>query len=244
MSFKRAQFDLDKVQERINEERTQYRDKVGALEDASEEKQIQLNRQNEEIRGLTDENHRLKNTIVNKDSQNQQLEKFYEKEKERREAETGELRRMLDDEKARAVAAVREAEQASTKIYMFEKQAENSERHVKEKEKRIDELTEVIDKLRKQQIETAKAQLRQIDALKQAKDDGIDERSQSLQIKLNAKAADMERMENLLIEMHKKTDEQKQEKFDSDLECKEATRSMNRIQKDFELLQQDAQSQR
>ena len=48
--------------------------------------------------------------MVNKDSQNQQLEKFYEKEKERREAETGELRRMLDEEKARAVAAIREAE--------------------------------------------------------------------------------------------------------------------------------------
>ena len=40
MSFKRAQFDLDKVQERINTERTQYRDKVDALENACEEKQI------------------------------------------------------------------------------------------------------------------------------------------------------------------------------------------------------------
>ena len=75
---------------------------------------------------LKDENHRLKNTVVNKDSQNQQLEKFYEKEKERREAETGELRRMLDEEKARAVAAIREAEQNSTKIYMFERQAESA----------------------------------------------------------------------------------------------------------------------
>lgn len=64
--------------------------------------------------------------MVNKDSQNQQLEKFYEKEKERREAETGELRRMLDEEKARAVAAIREAEQNSTKIYMFERQAESA----------------------------------------------------------------------------------------------------------------------
>jgi len=94
---------------------------------------------------------------VNKDSQNQQLEKFYEKEKERRETETGELRRMLDEEKARAIAAVREAEQNSTKIYMFQHQAETSELKVKEKEKRIDELTEVIDKLRKQQVETDKA---------------------------------------------------------------------------------------
>ena len=51
----------------------------------------------------------------------------------------------------------------------------------------------------------------------------------------------MDRMENLLIEMHKKMDELKQQKFDADLECKEATRNMTRIQKDFEVLEQDAQ---
>ena len=95
--------------------------------------------------------------MVNKDSQNQQLENFYEKEKERREAETGELRRMLDEEKARAVAAIKEAEQSSTKIFMYERQSETSERQVAEKEKRIAELTEVIDQLRKQQVETEKA---------------------------------------------------------------------------------------
>ena len=47
----------------------------------------------------------------------------------------------------------------------------------------------------------------------------------------------MERMENLLIEMHKKMDETKQDKLDSDVECKETTKQMNRIQKDFEILQ-------
>jgi hypothetical protein len=64
---------------------------------------------------------------------------------------------MLDEEKARAIAAVREAEQNSTKIFMFEHQAETSEQKVIQKEKRIDELTEVIDKLRKQQVETEKS---------------------------------------------------------------------------------------
>ena len=52
----------------------------------------------------------------------------------------------------------------------------------------------------------------------------------------------MERMENLLIEMHKKTDELKQEKYDADLEAKEANQSLTRLQKDHELLQQDARS--
>ena len=128
MQFKRAQFDLEKMQERFQTERTEFRDKVASMESQHEARQDRLNNlsdqldsANTEIRSLTDEIHRLKNTVVNKDSQNQQLEKFYEKEKERREAETSELRRMLDEEKARAVAAIREAEQNSTKIFMFER---------------------------------------------------------------------------------------------------------------------------
>ena len=128
MQFKRAQFDLEKMQERFQTERTEFRDKVASMESQHEARQDRLNNlgdqldsANSEIRSLTDEIHRLKNTVVNKDSQNQQLEKFYEKEKERREAETSELRRMLDEEKARAVAAIREAEQNSTKIFMFER---------------------------------------------------------------------------------------------------------------------------
>lgn len=73
--------------------------------------------------------------------------------------------------------------------------------------------------------------------MKQAKDEGIDERSQSLQIKLNVKESDLERMENLLIEMHKKMDELKQERYDADVEVKEITKSMNRLEKDHEILQ-------
>lgn len=78
--------------------------------------------------------------------------------------------------------------------------------------------------------------MRQLDALKQAKEEGIDERSQSLQIKLNVKEADYERMENLLIEMHKKMDEMKQERYDAEIETKEATKSLNRLEKDHEVL--------
>lgn len=39
MSFKRAQFDLDKVQERIQSERDSFREKIGKLEDDSFAKQ-------------------------------------------------------------------------------------------------------------------------------------------------------------------------------------------------------------
>ena len=43
-------------------------------------------------------------------------------------------------------------------------------------------------------------------------------------------------MENLLIEMHKKTDELKQERYDAELEAKEVNQSLTRLQKDHELL--------
>jgi len=46
----------------------------------------------------------------------------------------------------------------------------------------------------------------------------------------------MERMENLLIEMHKKTDELKNERADTDNEAREANSSLTRLQKDHELL--------
>ena len=132
---------------------------------------------------------------------------------------------MFGSEQERAVSAVREAEQSSTKIYMFERQAEQAEKQVKAKEVRIDELTEMIDSLRKQQVDQEKSHLRQIDALKKAKDEGNDEKSTSLQIKLNVKEAELERMENLLIEMHKKMDSVKEEEVAAQMECKEATRS-------------------
>ena len=50
-----------------------------------------------------------------------------------------------------------------------------------------------------------------------------------MQIRLNGKEAELERMENLLIEMHKRSDELKQEKMDADLEAKETTRTNTRL---------------
>ena len=48
-------------------------------------------------------------------------ERLRSQEKERREAETGELRKLLAQEQRRSEEAVREAEQASTKIFMYER---------------------------------------------------------------------------------------------------------------------------
>jgi len=103
-------------------------------------KQNQLETVQGECAQHKDETHRLKNTIVNKDSQNQVLQQFVDKEKDLREAETTELRKLLKLEQERAIAAIREAEQNTTKIEMFKMQAERAERAVERKEDRCTEL--------------------------------------------------------------------------------------------------------
>lgn len=79
------------------------------------------------MNSLKDECHRLRSTIVNKDSQNESLQKLLDKEKERREAESGELRRLLQQESDKAVQAIREAEANLTKIDLYKFQFEKSE---------------------------------------------------------------------------------------------------------------------
>lgn len=71
------------------------------------------------MNSLKDECHRLRNTIVNKDSQNESLQKLLDKEKERRKAEAGELRRLLQQESDKAVRAIREAEANLTNLRLF-----------------------------------------------------------------------------------------------------------------------------
>ena len=51
-------------------------------------------------------------------------------------------------------------------------------------------------------------------------------------------------MENLLIEMHKKMDAIKEDQVNSEMECKEATKSYLRMEKDLEVVQQDANMER
>ena len=43
-------------------------------------------------------------------------------------------------------------------------------------------------------------------------------------------------MENLLMEMHKKMDTMKEEQVTAEMECKEATRSQLRMEKDLEVV--------
>jgi hypothetical protein len=78
--------------------------------------------------------------VVNKDSENAALQSFLDKERDRREAETTQLKKMLTVEQERAINAIREAEQNSTKISMFQKNAEAAEQVIKTKDAKIDNL--------------------------------------------------------------------------------------------------------
>ena len=68
------------------------------LENLVNTKQDNLDDANSEIKSLKDENHRLKSAIINKDSENQSLQLQVDKERERREVESGKLEQMLNVE--------------------------------------------------------------------------------------------------------------------------------------------------
>ena len=97
-SFRKAQSDLEKLQERTQTSKSSLQDRVYTLENLVNTKQDNLDDANNEIKSLKDENHRLKSAIVNKDSENQSLQLQVDKERERREAESGKLERMLTSE--------------------------------------------------------------------------------------------------------------------------------------------------
>jgi tropomyosin 2 len=63
-----------------------------------------------------------------------------DKEKDRRETETVELRKMIETEQERAIRAIREAEHNATKIDIFERNAASAESMIKQKEAKIDDL--------------------------------------------------------------------------------------------------------
>jgi hypothetical protein len=89
---------------------------------------------------LKDENLRLRNSNVNKDSQLQTLQTLQDREKERRVAQTEELRSQLIREQDRALLAVREAEQNAAKQDSLLVQVQRLEKELLKKDNRIEEL--------------------------------------------------------------------------------------------------------
>ena len=78
-----------------------------------------------------------------------------------------------------------------------------------------------MEQLRKQQVETEKSHLRQLDAQKKAMEESIDQANKRCADRKGSNAeADVDRMEQVLIEMHKRMDQLKQERSDSDFEAK------------------------
>ena len=89
---------------------------------------------------MKDENLRLRNSNVNKDSQLQTLQTLQDREKERRVAQTEELRSQLTREQDRALLAVREAEQNAAKQDSLLVQVQRLEKELLKKDNRIEEL--------------------------------------------------------------------------------------------------------
>lgn len=72
----------------------------------------------------------------------------------------------------------------------------------------------------------------------------IEDKTNSLQIQLNKREADLQKMETVLLEMHGKTDVLSQEKKDAVFEAKEAYRAQFEAERRLESLLVEAKSQR
>lgn len=94
-SYKKAQFDLSLAQQKTLDDAKKLDKKLDTSVTEIDRLRRELQSCVSESSNLREECHRLKNAIVNKDSQNESLQKLLEKEKERREAETTELRRLF-----------------------------------------------------------------------------------------------------------------------------------------------------
>ena len=69
------------------------------------------------------------------------------------------------------------------------------------------------------------------------------EKINSMQIKLNQKESDLSKMENLLLEMHKKMDELKQERTNAQSEAKHAVKITAELESELKVVRQEAGQQ-
>lgn len=61
-----------------------------------------------------------------------------------------------------------------------------------------------------------------------------------MQIKLNARDADLVKMENLLLEMHRKMDDLKHEKHSAESEAKQTIKINAELESELKLVRQEA----
>lgn len=80
------------------------------------------------------------------------------------------------------------------------------EQQVSIKEKRIAELLSQCDQLRNDQIKTEKTIINRMEQERSLQQGKIEDKTNSLQIQLNKREADLQRVEALLVEMHNKMD--------------------------------------
>mmetsp|Transcript_17537 Transcript_17537/g.16760 ORF Transcript_17537/g.16760 Transcript_17537/m.16760 type:complete len:123 (+) Transcript_17537:175-543(+) len=110
------------------------------------EKTDKLQRELDETK---EENYKIKKTVINKDNEIHILQEVLGKEKERRDSEVGEIKKMFYIEQDRCMKAIREAEGYSAKIDVYKDQSEKGDRLVATKDRKIEELNLELHDLRK-----------------------------------------------------------------------------------------------
>ena len=70
--------------------------------------------------------------------------------------------------------------------------------------------------------------------------DQNEEKINSMQIKLNSRDADLVKMENLLLEMHRKMDDLKHEKHAAEAESKQSVKINCELESELKLVRQEA----
>lgn len=143
-------------------------------------------------------------SVANKDSQNQSLQQLADVEKERRVSESAELRRMLSETEERAIQAVREAERNSAKHSALNEQLRKADLQLQEKQRGLDSLQKRLDQEKANTLRQESSLNEKLDRERQLIKAEVADRSTSLEIKLNKREADLQTLENKLVEMHNK----------------------------------------
>lgn len=161
----------------------------------------------QELLEVRSENEQVKMSMQRDKDRVESLENMLSNEKERREAESAELRRLLAQEREKSLQAAREAERFATEIGGAKREAERARADVEKKNDRIEELERQLSEARltAQQYGARPdgfGQAMKLETkIEQLEDKHRDELS-SVQLRLVNKEAEMQKMETLLIQLH------------------------------------------
>ena len=123
---------------------------------------------------------------------------------------------------------------------MFQQSQEGADKAHRLKDQKIDELQNAVERLRREAVEAEKRHLEKDDTASLLLKDKYKDKVNSMQIKLNQREADLQKMENLLLEMHRKMDDLKSERLASQAEAKQAVKINAELETELKVVRSDA----